>query len=291
MLPGWRISFAILDTKALEQAARARRVSYLWAGFLAASVIAAIGLLLGSVFRRQMRLARLKTDLVAAVSHELKTPLASMRVLVDSLLDDAELDPLKTREYLQLIAGENLRLTRLIENFLTFSRIERNRQRFEFAPLNAAEAIQEAAAIARERWQSSGCELTIDAAADLPLPRADQDALVTALLNLLDNAYKYTLGEKQISLRARCSGDQVVIEVADNGIGISPRDQKRIFRRFYRVDQRLARETQGCGLGLSIVDYIVRAHGGSVSVRSKLGEGSTFTVRLPAKVELREAAA
>jgi signal transduction histidine kinase len=291
LLPGWRISFALLDTKPLDEAARARRASYWWAGALAIGAMAAMGALAGNVFRRQMRLARLKTDLVAAVSHELKTPLASMRLLVDSLLEDTRLDPVKTREYLQLIAGENQRLTRLIENFLTFSRIERNRQRFDFAPVNPGGLIQAAAHVMRERLQSPACHFETEAAPDLPLLRADEDALIAVLLNLIDNAYKYTPADKRISVRAYRADDEVVFEVTDNGIGIAPRDQKRIFRRFYQVDRRLARETGGCGLGLSIVEFIVRAHGGSVRVMSRPGAGSTFIVRLPYAAELRKAAA
>jgi signal transduction histidine kinase len=284
LLPGWRIGFALLDTKPLDEAAGARRASYLWAGFLTIAVMASMGVFTGSVFRRQLRLTRLKTDLVAAVSHELKTPLASMRLLVDSLLDDATLDQAKTRDYLQLIAGENQRLTRLIENFLTFSRIERNRQRFDFAPIKPDGVIQSAAQVMRERLQMPACHFEIQAPSDLPLLRADEDALITVLLNLIDNAYKYTPEDKRISVRAHHAAGEVVFEVADNGIGIAPRDQKRIFRRFYRVDQRLARETSGCGLGLSIVEFIVRAHGGRVSVRSRPGAGSTFIVRLPEAV-------
>src|SRR5665811_2349779 len=133
MLPGWQISFSLLNTQPFDEAARGRRAAYLWAGYLAVALIVVAGLAIGQSFRRQWRLARLKTDLVATVSHELKTPLASMRLLVDSLLEEKELDPRKTREYLKLIAGENVRLTRLIGNFLTFSRMERNRQRFDFA--------------------------------------------------------------------------------------------------------------------------------------------------------------
>jgi signal transduction histidine kinase len=295
LLPGWRISFALLDTKPLDEAARARRASYLWAGFLVIGAMAVMGLVVGNIFRRQMRLARLKTDLVAAVSHELKTPLASMRLLVDSLLEDTHPDPTKTREYLRLIAGENDRLTRLIENFLTFSRIERNRQRFDFAPIRPASVIHAAAHILRERLQSPACRFEIDAPPDLPMLDADEDALITVLLNLIDNAYKYTPAAedvvKRISVRAHHSAGEVVFEVEDNGIGIAPRDQKRIFRRFYQVDQRLARETGGCGLGLSIVEFIVRAHGGTVRVTSRSGAGSTFIVRLPCAAEVREASA
>jgi signal transduction histidine kinase len=295
LLSGWRISFALLDTKPLDEAARARRASYLWAGVLVIGAMAVMGVFVGGVFRRQMRLARLKTDLVAAVSHELKTPLASMRLLVDSLLEDTHLDPVKTREYLRLIAGENDRLTRLIENFLTFSRIERNRQRFDFAPVQPAGVIQAAAHIMRERLQTPACRFEIEADSDLPLIDADEDAVITVLLNLIDNAYKYTPAGreavKHICVRAHRAGDEVVFEVTDNGIGIAPRDLKRIFRRFYQVDQRLARETGGCGLGLSIVEFIVKAHGGSVRVESRPGAGSTFIVRLPCAAEAREAAA
>ena len=282
LLPGWQISFSLLDTKPSDEAARRRVASYVWVGFLVIAALAITGLIVGQAFRRQLRLTHLKTDLVAAVSHELKTPLASMRLLVDSLLDDEQFDPKKTRDYLQLIAGENLRLTRLIENFLTFSRIERDRQRFSFAETKPAAVIESAVQVMRERLQS--CHLEVDISPDLPVIQADEDALVMVLLNLLDNAYKYTppdKGEKRILLHAYREAGQVVFEVEDNGIGIAPRDQKKIFRRFYQVDQRLARATGGCGLGLSIVEFIARAHGGAVRVQSQPGAGSTFRVSLP----------
>jgi signal transduction histidine kinase len=125
----------------------------------------------------------------------------------------------------------------------------------------------------------------------LPVLRADQDALVTVLLNLLDNAHKYTPTDRRILLQAYREGNNVVFAVKDNGIGIAPREQKRIFRRFYQVDRRLARETGGCGLGLSIVDFIVRAHGGAVRVESKPGAGSTFRVLTPFGVEPKAASA
>jgi signal transduction histidine kinase len=121
----------------------------------------------------------------------------------------------------------------------------------------------------------------VDVAAGLPPIHADADAVVTVLLNLIDNAYKYTPGEKRIALRAVAEGQGVAYLVQDNGIGIAAAEQKKIFRRFYRVDRRLARTTSGCGLGLSIVDSIVRAHGGDVSVKSVEGDGSTFRVWLP----------
>jgi signal transduction histidine kinase len=276
MLPGWQIGFTLRDDRQIAEAARRRTTSIVAAGYAIIGSLCIIGVLLGQAFRRQMRLTRLRTDLVAAVSHELKTPVASMRLLVDALLEDEAPDAIKTREYLELIAGENLRLSRLIENFLAFSRIERRRQQFDFTDTDAARVVQTAAAAMRERL---GVQVEIDS--DLPPVRADEDAMVTVLVNLLDNAYKYTPGDKRVSVRAYREGSSVVFAVEDNGIGIAPREQKRIFRKFYQVDQRLARETGGCGLGLSIVDYIVRAHGGTVRVESRPGTGSTFRVTLP----------
>jgi hypothetical protein len=164
MLPGWRIAFSLLDTKPFDEAARGRMVSYLWAGYLVVAAMAVTGFLVGRSLRRQWRLARLKTDLVATVSHELKTPLASMRLLVDSLLEDEKLDPEKTRDYLDLISGENQRLSRLIENFLTFSRIERNRQRFEFGETRPEDVVRTAVHAMRERLQPPACRLDVDIA-------------------------------------------------------------------------------------------------------------------------------
>jgi signal transduction histidine kinase len=281
MLPGWQLSMSIVDTRMMEEAARTRTATYLWVGYLVIGAMVVTGLIAGQSFRKQVRLARLKTDLVGAVSHELKTPLASMRLLVDSLLEDPVFDPKKTREYLQLIAGENLRLSRLVENFLTFSRIERNRQRLEFQEIEPANVVESVSGIVRERFQGSGCEFSVDVETALPPIHADPDALLSALLNLLDNAYKYTPSDKRIRLRAYGQSGQVVFAVEDNGMGIAAREQKKIFRRFYQVDRRLARESGGVGLGLSIVDSIVRAHGGSVRVTSQLGSGSTFRLCLP----------
>jgi signal transduction histidine kinase len=279
-LPGWQLSFMPIDTSIADAAASSQTTFYVSVGVAGIAVIALLGATAGGAFRRQLQLARLKTDLIAAVSHELRTPLTSMRVLVDGLLADAELDPRKTREYLAMMATENARLSRLIENFLTFSRLERNRQQFVFAPVHPAQIVSAAVTAVRDRMPES-CELREDIAPDLPLILADADAISTALINLLDNAMKYTPALKRIVIRAHCDRAMVVFAVEDNGIGIPVREHRRIFRRFYRIDERLSGETTGVGLGLSIVDLIVRAHGGAVTVRSEAGSGSTFAMRVP----------
>jgi signal transduction histidine kinase len=279
-LPGWQLSFMPLDERLLEAAARSSSTFYVAVGAAGIAIIALLGVTAGDAFRRHLQIARLKTDLVAAVSHELRTPLTSMRVLVDGLLADPAPDPIKTREYLGMMASENARLSRLIENFLTFSRLERNRHQFVFAAVAPATIVTAAIGAVRERVPAA-CDLQAEIASGLPPVRADADAIVTALINLLDNALKYTPADKRIVIRASRAAGMVVFEVQDNGIGIPVREQRRIFRRFYRVDQRLSGATTGVGLGLSIVDLIVRAHGGTITVRSAAGSGSAFAMHLP----------
>ncbi len=280
--PGWQLTLALDDNSVTDAAAKGRIALYVWTSVL---VIAGMGLLAGwiaQVFRRQLRLAQLKNDLVATVSHELKTPLSSMRLLVDTLLDEQLPDPHKTREYLQLVSHENSRLSRLIDNFLTFSRMERSKNAFQFIETSPAAVVRAAVEAMGERLGPLQCEFTQEIASDLPTITADPDALVTAVLNLLDNACKYTEDLKRIALRAYTANDQLCITVTDNGIGMTKSAAKKIFQRFYQVDRRLSRTTGGCGLGLSIVKYIVDAHGGTVEVTSQPGQGSTFLVTLPA---------
>ncbi|HEY2147267.1 MAG TPA: HAMP domain-containing sensor histidine kinase, partial [Pirellulales bacterium] len=231
--------------------------------------------------RRQTRLSRLKNDLVANVSHELKTPLSAIRLLVDTVLDQEHSDPRQTREYLQLVARENQRLSRLIDNFLTFSRLERGKQRFAAEPVEPNEVARRAIESLRDRLDDDDCDFETQIAPNLPPVKADSDALVMVLINLLDNALKYTGPNKRIVLRVSGSANDVCFAVKDNGVGLSPRQKRRVFDRFYQVDQQLTRAAGGCGLGLSIVKSIVAAHGGQVEVQTEVGKGSTFTVSLP----------
>ena len=255
---------------------------YLWTAIVVVGIIALLALLVARYVGRQMRLTRLKNDLIATVSHELKTPLSAMRILVDTLVEGRYRDSGQVREYLSLIARENARLSRLIDNFLTFSRMERDKRAFEMSDLAPGDIVEAAADAVRERFASPGCRLSVELSGDLPTITGDRDALVTMLVNLLDNAWKYTGQTKDVHLRARAVDGHVRFEVSDNGLGLSRRAIKRVFDRFYQVDRSLSRTAGGCGLGLSIVRFIVTAHGGSIDVQSQPGEGSTFAVTLPA---------
>ena len=159
--------------------------------------------------------------------------------------------------------------------------MERRKQAFEFADVRVEEIVREAQDAVRERFEAPGCRFDVEIAPNLPMITGDRDALITVILNLLDNAYKYSEDDKHIVLRAYAADANVCLEVEDNGAGLSPRAIKKIFDRFYQVDQSLSRETGGCGLGLSIVKFIVDAHGGKIDVKSQVEKGSTFTVKLP----------
>jgi signal transduction histidine kinase len=282
LLPGWRLTLHLSEEDLFDEQADQRIAGYVWIGTLVIVVMAGLAILIARVFRKQMHITRLKNDLLATVSHELKTPLASMRLLVDTLLEAQTIDPVRSREYLQLIAKENIRLSRLIDNFLTFSRMERNKEAFDRDRVDVARIVTQATESVQERFASAGCQFEVNVGSGLPNVDADCDALVTVLINLLDNAFKYTDDDKHIALQAFADNGYVCFEVRDNGIGLSKRSASKAFDRFYRVDHELSRRAEGCGLGLSIVRFIVDAHDGTVFVDSAPGKGSTFTVRLPA---------
>jgi signal transduction histidine kinase len=288
--PGWQLAIQWNDESVVGATTHGKIAAYCCAGVFAVLATSLLAFWIAMRFRRQMRLARLKNDLVAAVSHELKTPLASIRLLVDTLLASDEPDRQRLREYLELVAKENARLGRLIDNFLTFSRMERNKHAFTPSEITPADVVAAAAHAVGERFQRADCRFEVRVEPDLPPIFADADAMTTALVNLLDNAYKYTEDDKHIAVRAYTGGDWVFFEVTDNGIGLSRTACRRVFERFYQVDRELSRSRGGCGLGLSIVEFIAREHGGRVSVRSQPGQGSTFTIALRRAADARRSA-
>ena len=280
--PGWNVEVHFNDVDIFERTAHRQKVIYVWAGLLAIAVMVAAGLLTAQAVGKQIKINKLKNDFIATVSHELKTPLASMRVLVDTLLEGSYRDQQQVTDYLQLISKENERLSGLIDNFLTFSRMERNKHAFIMARTTPVAIVDAAAEAVKTKFAGGRCAFDVKAGENLPEVMADRDAMVTVLVNLLDNAYKYSYEDKRIELSAFTEDGSVCFRVSDNGQGMSRRALKKIFARFYQVDRSLSRSAEGCGLGLSIAKFIIDAHKGTISVDSKPGQGTVFTIRLSA---------
>lgn len=279
-LAGWTVALYI-DDSAFETAARRQQMVYSWTAVLIIVLMAIVGATLAGLVLREAKLNRLKNDFIATITHELKTPLASMRVLVDTLLEGRCDNEGQKTEYLELIARENLRLSRLIDNFLTFSRMERHKQAFDMVKTAPAEIAQSAVEAVRTKFNHGCCQFTVTLEEYLPAVMADKDALVTVLVNLLDNACKYSYDEKHIALSVFQEDRWVCFRVKDSGIGMTRRQMRKIFDRFYQADTSLARRVEGAGLGLAIVKFIVEAHKGKITVDSKLGNGSVFEVKMP----------
>jgi signal transduction histidine kinase len=285
LFPDWRLTLHLDDRRVFDNLANRKTAIYLWTALLVIVALAILAIAVATNFRRQVRLTQLKNDLVATVSHELKTPLTSIRALVDTLLDREHFNEADAREYLVLVARENARLSRLIENFLTFSKLERKNHNFEFVPTNPHRIVDGAVSAFTERTRSPEFHLDVSVPPGLPEIRADADALVTALLNLLDNAWKYSGNEKRIALRIEATSNAIRFIVEDHGVGLSSEQIRKVFDRFYQADRSLARATGGVGLGLSIAHDIVAAHRGTLDVESQPGQGSTFTIEIPAIAE------
>jgi two-component system phosphate regulon sensor histidine kinase PhoR len=234
------------------------------------------------------RLESIRREFVANVSHELKTPLSSIKAYTETLRNGALGDPETSQRFLERIEEQTERLTRLIMDMLMLARIESDHQVFEIVSLEVPEVVQKC--LDDRRSLADAKRISMVAEMDGAKPqamggcrvRADREGLREILDNLLDNAIKYTPEGGCIAVVWRSNGAIAQIAVRDSGIGIKPEDQQRIFERFYRVDKARSRELGGTGLGLSIVKHLAQAMNGTVSVESEVGKGSTFTVELPA---------
>ncbi|MFO0727169.1 MAG: ATP-binding protein [Myxococcota bacterium] len=232
--------------------------------------------------RIDRRLSSLQMDFVSKVSHELKTPLTSIKMFVDTLKLGRVKDPAQTAECLEVIAKETDRLNILISRLLSWGAMEAGAYKIAAEEVGTDRLVRIALDAFEPQRLAGAAELTVNLAPDLPVVRADSSALADALLNLLTNALRYGGEHKRIEVSARRRGDtEVEIAVRDHGIGIELQHQVRIFERFYRADERYSRAVGGTGLGLAIAQHIVVAHRGKIEVKSRPGEGSTFTIVLP----------
>lgn len=287
-LPHWEAALYLMRPQQLQENARNVRQTLL---LLIAAALAAIAFGGWAVFadaRRQMALAQKKTDFVSNVSHELKTPLTSIRMFAE-MMQSGNATEEKRPQYLRIIVAEAERLTRLINNVLDFARLERKQKRYDFHPLDLHEVLA-------RTWEGHELHLreqgftTRWQAAPPPYPvRGDDDALAQIFVNLLSNAEKYSTERKEVEVHSYLTEASVHVSVLDRGSGVPPGEEVKIFEAFYRAHDSLASGIQGSGLGLTLAQRLAKEHGGEITYQAREGGGSNVTLRLPLikKVELK----
>ncbi len=277
----WRMAAVPRDDP--EFKARTRNRQLIEAGYVGLSLVV---LLVGVVFftfvaREEERLNQLKSDFIATVSHELKTPLSLIRMFGEMLATDRVPSAEKRGQYLEIIVRESERLTALIDNVLDFARLERGRTSYEFAMGDLGGVVFRGVEMFRYRVVKERPRLVTDIAEHLPRTRLDERALHLLLFNLLDNAVKYAGDSDEVRVRVYGDARVLSLDVEDQGEGIDPEDARRIFERFYRGRNASASGARGSGIGLALVKHIARAHGGDVAVVPRPGGGTIFRVRIP----------
>jgi signal transduction histidine kinase len=253
-------------------------------------VLVAVLVVVGSYFvsravTRELEVARLQSDFVSAVSHEFRSPLASLRLLSELLADGRVSSDDRRRQYYEALRRDSERLHRLVEGLLDFGRMEAGAREYRFETLDPVALVQDVGREFAQEVAERGYTLQLRADGSLPSVRADREALGRALWNLLDNAVKYSPGCKTVWVEATQLDNRVAIRVRDQGLGISPDEQPQIFKKFVRAASADDAGVRGTGLGLAMVQHIVAAHGGEIRVESQPGAGSVFTIVLPAAKE------
>ena len=284
-LYNWQLQVALTTAEELNgKVERQRFIEVAMVAMAGAVALAGLAIVLAGA-SKERRLAALKSDFVANVSHELKTPLALIRMFGEMLLLEKVPTPEKRRQYLQIIMSESERLTALIENVLDFARLEEGRGSFEFIEADLAAAVGRAVDAFRVRIVQDRPALVTRLDEGLPSTRLDERALHLLVFNLLDNAFKYAGDSDTVTVRVFAQGGRLVLEVEDHGPGIPPDDARRIFERFYRGRSAQGTKARGSGIGLALVKHIARAHGGEASVRDAAPHGTIFAVTIPIRTD------
>ena len=287
VLPHWEAALYLVDPQQFNRAARTLQVTIALIVLVLVAAIVAGGSIIAADVRRQVRLAQQKTDFVSNVSHELKTPLTSIRMFADLLAEKRVPDEERQATYLRIIAAEAARLTRLINNVLDFARLERGKAGDKLTgeprPCDLVDAVRDVVETCAPHLEAEGISFRHEVEIEsLPI-RGDIDALAQIILNLISNAEKY--GGNDVLVRVRrqdtSAGALGCVDVLDRGAGIPARDIKTVFEPFHRLDDSLASGIPGSGLGLALARRMARAHGGDVTYSARAGGGSCFTLTIP----------
>ena len=276
----WTLQTGFGDRTIAEIAEASSRPQLVLMSILALVMAAGVFFVAGAA-AREVRVAELKSNFVASVSHDLKTPLALIQLFAETLELGRVRTPERAAEYYRIINDEAKKLTRLIENILDFSRMEAGLRPYRVAPVDLGEVTRDVVRRMHSQIEQGRFTVTTTVEPDLPAVDIDTGAVQQAIENVLANAMKYSRERRDIDIGVTRWGSAVLVAVRDHGIGIDRRNQRRIFRKFYRVDSGLGGGPQGTGLGLAIVEHTMRGHGGSVTVRSEPDAGSTFTLAFP----------
>lgn len=277
----WKLVVSQASFKDLERTARRENLSY---GVLLALVVMLMlmgALLIARDISRESESTRLKTEFVHNISHELKTPLALIRLYGETLQIKKSLTEAQRSECYEIITKESERLSHLINNVLDFSRIEMGQKEFDFKKGDLAQVVRETLESYRYHLEKKGFSIKDEIASGLPEMTFDGEAIASVVINFLSNAMKFSPEQKEVTVRVFEKEGEAVIQAVDRGIGISPEEQSKIFERFYRSKNKTVSEARGSGLGLTLVKHIAEAHGCRVYVESEPGQWSTFSVVLP----------
>ncbi len=277
----WKVALFDQDGKSIEELVGRERQLYL-ALFIGIIVV----MLIGIVFTvraviHESEVSRIRSEFVSNVSHELKTPLALIRMFGETLDTGIVTDESKRREFYSIIRKESERLTHLINNVLDFSRIDSGNKEYIFEEADLVEVVRNSLEAYKFHVRDLGFEIESKLPGKLVMPKIDKDAISQVLLNLLSNAVKYSEDRQYIGVEVGKNSTAALISVTDHGVGIPKEQLKKIFDKFYRVHTIKTKETRGSGLGLTLAKHIIEAHGGTIDVKSEVGEGSTFTIRIP----------
>jgi two-component system, OmpR family, phosphate regulon sensor histidine kinase PhoR len=286
-LYNWRVQVSPAASEELSSRVQRRRLLELALVTLSCVVIVAGVVTILFAAEKERRMSALRSDFVANVSHELKTPLALVRMFGEMLQSGRVASDDKRQEYLDIIVRESERLSALIENVLDFAKVERGRGAYEFTEGDVGAAVHRAVAVYRYRAEREGVVLMVEVEEGLPPARIDERAIELAVINLIDNALKYAPKSGIVTIRAQRQGDGITIRVIDRGPGVPPDERERIFERFVRGASASQQDggsrppVRGSGIGLALVKHIAESHGGRAWVESATGQGSTFVVTIP----------